>query len=53
MTTIENSREEIDVVNMLTSPLAIRVGTRIIGIIMMKNRIILTTMATTQKGKYF
>ena len=51
MAPIEHFREEIDQVDMLTVLMEVRVETRIIGIIMMKRRVIRAIMGIVQKGK--
>ena len=50
MAPVCHSREEIDQINILAAMLVIRVETRVIGSIMMKNHVILTIMRIVQKG---
>ena len=53
MTPIQHSREDIDKIIMLTALLVIRMETSIVGIITMKNRIILTITGVVQEGKRY
>ena len=50
---VENPREEIDKINMLTALLVTRAKARVIGIIMVKNPIILTAAAILQNGQHY